>query len=92
MTVNEFLKIVTKDDQVAEYNQEVTIQTYMKIDSSPEGDVRRTLAHAKAYEVLKINNIESVVQNLQGFIIVEIRRIPKGDLPIYNCPYLLFVA
>jgi hypothetical protein len=92
MTVNEFLKIVTKDIQVAEYNQEVTIQTYMAIDDSPEGDMRRTLAYGKAYEILEINDIEGVVQGLQRFSIVEIRRIPKSDLPAYNCPYLLLVA
>ena len=88
MTINEFLKIVTKDNQVTEYNQEVTIQTYIEID---EGNKRRTLAHGKAYEILEVNDVEGVVQNLQGFTIVEIRRIPKSDLPAYNCPYLLLV-
>ena len=92
MTVNEFLKIVIKDSQVAEYNQEITIQTYVKIDDSPEGNIRRILAHGKAHEVLEINDVEGVVQGLQEFSIVEVRRIPKSDLPIYNCPYLLLVA
>ena len=92
MTVNEFLKIVTKDNQVAEYNQEVTIQTYATIDSSPDGEIRRTLAQGKAYEILEMNDIENVVQGLQSFDIIEIRRIPKGNLPAYNCPYLLLVS
>ena len=91
MTVNEFLKIVTKDSQVAEYNQEVTIETYIKIDESSKGEVRRLLAQGKAYEILKINNIEGIVQGLQDFIIVEVRRIPESNLPAYNCPYLLLV-
>ena len=91
MTVNEFLKIVTKDNQVAEYSQEVTIQTYVKIDDSPNGEIRRLLANGKAYEILEMNNIEGIVQGLQDFIIVEVRRIPEGNLPAYNCPYLLLV-
>jgi len=92
MTVNEFLKIVTKDDQVAEYNQEVTIKTYTKIDESSNGEIRRLLAQGKAYETLEINDIEGIVQNLQSFDIVEIKRIPKDNLPAYNCPYLLLVS
>jgi len=91
MTVNEFLKIVTKDNQVAEYSQEVTIQTYVKIDDSPNGEIRRLLANGKAYEILEMNNIEGIVQGLQDFSIVELRRTSKGNLPAYNCPYLLLV-
>jgi len=91
MTVNEFLKIVTKDNQVAEYNQEVIIQTYIKIDDSPNGEIRRLLANGKAYEILEMNDIEGIVQGLQDFSIVELRRNPKGNLPAYNCPYLLLV-
>ena len=94
MTINEFLKIITKDNQVAEYNQEVTIQTYVKIDDSPNDNekIRRTLTQGKAYEILEMNDIEGIVQNLQEFDIVEIKRIPKGNLPAYNCPYLLLVS
>lgn len=88
MTVNEFLKIVTKDSEVAEYNQDVTIQTYGN---------RITLAHGKARGLLYINDIEGVVSGLQKFIIVEIERMPKSSgitgirLPAYNRPYLLLV-
>jgi hypothetical protein len=92
MTVNEFLKIITKDNKAVEYNQDITIQTYIAIDNSLEGNIRRTLAHGKAYEILKIDNIENIVLRLQSFSIVEIRRIPKNDLPAYDCPYLLLVA
>lgn len=92
MTVNEFLKIVTKDSQAAEYNQEVTIQTYMKIDTTLKGNIRRILTHGKACEILEINDVEGIVQGLQRFTIVEVRRVPKGDLPAYNCPYLLLVS
>lgn len=92
MTVNEFLKIVTKDNQVSEYSQEVIIKTYIKIDDSPSGKIRRILAQGKAYDVLKMDDIDGVVKDLQGFKIVEIRRIPYDDIPMYNCPYLLLVA
>lgn len=92
MTVNEFLTTVTKDSQVAEYNQDITIQTYVAIDDSPNGNVRRTLGQGKAYELLEVDDVDGVVQGLQRFSIVEIRRIPKSDLSAYNCPYLLLVA
>jgi len=92
MTVNEFLKIETKDSNVAAYNQEIIIQTYIEIDESHNGMVRRKLAQGKAYELLEINNIDRVVQNLQGFTIIEIKRIPEKDYPAYNCPYLLLIG
>ncbi len=92
MTVNEFLTIITKDDQAAEYSQGITIKTYAKVDPSPDGDIQRLLAHGKAYELLELNNIENVVNNLQEFTVIEIRRIPKGCLEASSCPYLLLVA
>ena len=88
MTVHEFLKIVTKDNEANEYDQEVTIQT----------DMGKILAQGKVSEVIKIDDVENWVKNLQGFQIVEMIRIPKNSklngqpLPKYNCPYLLTVV
>lgn len=99
MTVNEFLKIATKNKKIAEYNQEVIIQTYDEIEYM-SGLLKykgRILAQGKACELLNINDVEGVVNGLQEFQIIEINRIPKVSeitgiqLPACNRPYLLLV-
>ncbi len=84
MKVRDFLQIATKDKEASEYDARVIIKK-----NTRTGFV--TLADSKACELLNVDNIDGKVYGLQEYTIVTMDREIGDEIPIYNCPYVLWV-